>query len=97
MVRPRALPPEILGDGSLAAAGRLLGLSDADMRTKLPALIARGFPAPDQDTGMIDLDGVVQWRKLRHPNLFGLINHQPAARHASDVVKNRINGMFSGG
>lgn len=94
MPRARTLPADVLGDGTLADAGRLLNLSEADMRTKLAALIARGFPQPDPTTGMIDLDAVVQWRRLRHPSLFGLMNHQPAARDAQAVVSDRIKRMF---
>lgn len=94
MARARPLPMDVLGDGTLADAGRLLNLSEADMRVKLAALIARGFPQPDDTTGMIDLDAVVQWRRLRHPTLFGLMNHQPAARDAQAVVSDRIKRMF---
>lgn len=95
MPRARTLPAEILGDGTLADAGRLLNLSEADMRTKLAPLIARGFPQPDPTTGMIDLDAVLQWRRLRHPALFGLIGHQAGAQDARAVVAGRIRGMFA--
>lgn len=95
MSRRRALPPEILGDGTLADAGRLLNLGEADMRTKLAPLIARGFPQPDPTTGMIDLDAVLQWRRLRHPALFGLMGQQPAAQDARTVVAGRIGRMFA--
>ncbi len=94
MPRARQLPSDVLGDGTLADAGRLLNLSEADMRTKLAPLIARGFPQPDPTTGMIDLDAVVQWRRLRHPTLFGLIGHQPGAQDARTVVAGRIGRMF---
>lgn len=98
MARARPmLVSEILGDGTLADAGRLLNISEADMRSKLAALIARGFPQPDDTTGMIDLDAVVQWRRLRHPSLFGLIGHQPGAQDARNVVSGRIERMFANG
>lgn len=93
MPRARPLPPEILGDGTLADAGRILNLSEADMRAKLAALVARGFPPADDTTGMIDLDAVVQWRRLRHPSLFGLMNHQPAAQGRSLEVAERLKRM----
>lgn len=94
MARARPmLVSEILGDGTLAEAGRLLNLSEADMRAKLAALIARGFPQPDATTGMIDLDAVVQWRRLRHPSLFGLMNHRTGAQDASLVVAERLKRM----
>ncbi|HEV7258978.1 MAG TPA: hypothetical protein VGN82_14450 [Bosea sp. (in: a-proteobacteria)] len=89
------LVSEILGDGTLADAGRLMNISEADMRAKLAALVARGFPQPDATTGMIDLDAVVQWRRLRHPSLFDLIGHQPGAQDARNVVSDRIKGMFA--
>lgn len=94
MVRGRALPIELLGDGSLAQAGRLLNLSEAEMRSKLPALIARGFPEPDDTTGMIDLDAVQQWRRLRNPALFGLSGQQSSALDAGAVVSGRLKRMF---
>lgn len=90
------MPIEVLGDGSLAQAGRLLNLSEADMRSKLPALIARGFPEPDDTTGMIDLDAVQQWRRLRNPSLFGISGQQSAALDAGAVVGARVKRMFDG-
>ncbi len=98
MARARPmLVAEILGDGTLAEAGRLLNISEADMRSKLAALTSRGFPQPDDTTGMIDLDAVVQWRRLRNPSLFGLIGHQPGAQDARNVVSARIERMFANG
>lgn len=94
MARARQmLVSEILGDGTLSDAGRLLNLSEADMRAKLAALVARGFPQPDDTTGMIDLDAVVQWRRLRHPSLFGLMNHQPSPQGGSLAVAERLRRM----
>lgn len=94
MARARQmLVSEILGDGTLADAGRLLNLSEADMRSKLAPLVARGFPQPDATTGMIDLDAVVQWRRLRHPSLFGLMNHQQSAQGGSLIVAERLKRM----
>ena len=96
MARPRSFPMEVMGDGSLAQAGRLLNLSETDMRSKLPALIARGFPEPDDTTGMIDLDAVQQWRRLRNPALFGLTGQQSQAVDAGAVVSSRLKRMFDG-
>lgn len=94
MARSRPLlVSEILGDGTLADAGRLLNLSETDMRSKLAPLVARGFPQPDATTGMIDLDAVVQWRRLRHPSLFGLMNNQPAAQGGSLAIAERLKRM----
>ena len=93
MTRARALPVEVLGDGSLAQAGRLLNLSEAEMRSKLPALIARNFPVPDDTTGMIDLDAVQQWRRLRNPSLFGMTSHQSQALDAGAVVGARLKRL----
>lgn len=94
MARARLmLVSEILGDGTLADAGRLMNISEADMRAKLAALIARGFPQPDDTTGMIDLDAVVQWRRLRNPSLFGLNSDQPGAQGAGSVIADRLRRM----
>ncbi|MBL7309228.1 hypothetical protein INQ13_22755 [Escherichia coli] len=33
-------------------------------------LFARGFPTPDETTGMYDLEAVDRWRKRQRPDLF---------------------------
>ncbi|WP_407180405.1 hypothetical protein [Bradyrhizobium sp. STM 3562] len=57
-VDPRDVPP--------VKAARRLHLTLARFNQLLPSLIKRGFPEPDPDTGMFDLDAIDQWRKSRH-------------------------------
>jgi hypothetical protein len=58
-VDPGDVPPE--------KAGRRLGLTLDRFIEVLPRLLARGFPAPDQDTGNFALEAIDQWRKMRTP------------------------------
>lgn len=51
-------------------AARRLHLTAAQFGEALPRLLARGFPAPDPDTGMYDLDAIDAWRRRRHPQLY---------------------------
>jgi hypothetical protein len=81
-VEPRDVPPEY--------AARRLGLNyPEEFETKLPNLIARGFPRPDVDTGNFDLDAIDRWRMARHSHLFGGESIMQA-RDASSVAKDRI-------
>ena len=57
-VDPRDVPPE--------KAARRLHLTLACFNELLPNLIKRGFPEPDPDTGMFDLDAIDLWRRSRH-------------------------------
>jgi hypothetical protein len=63
-VDPGDIPPE--------KAARRLHLTVDKFNEVLPRLLARGFPAPDPDTGNFALEAIDQWRKLRTPQLFGL-------------------------
>ncbi len=63
-VDPGDVPPE--------KAARRLHLTLDRFTELLPRLLARGFPAPDPDTGYFALEAIDQWRKLRTPGLFGL-------------------------
>lgn len=70
-----APPPEIRfrvepGDVPPEKVARRLHLSETKFRDCLPRLLARGFPMPDPDTGMYDLEAVDRWRHRRHPALF---------------------------
>jgi len=82
------------GDVPAAKAARRLGLTETSFLELLPALRLRGFPPADETTGMFDLDAIDQWRKTRHPNLF-LTSPSPA-RHAKDVVADRLGGRLGG-
>lgn len=83
-VDPRDVPAE--------AAARRLGVAVRVFLERLPNLIARGFPAPDPDTGNFDLDAVDRWCDGRHPHLFGALS-APAARDAKSVVAGRIAAL----
>jgi hypothetical protein len=82
-VEPRDVPQQ--------AAARRLGLTSAEFEARYQNLIARGFPAPDPDTGNFDLHAIDRWCDARHPHLFGGSTMQ--ARDASDVVQRRIENM----
>jgi hypothetical protein len=63
-VDPGDVPPE--------KAARRLHLTVEKFNEVLPRLLARGFPAPDPDTGCFALEAIDLWRKMRTPALFGL-------------------------
>jgi hypothetical protein len=86
-IQPRDVPPEV--------AARRLGIAISDFKERLPRLIARGFPAPDPDTGNFDLDAIARWQDARHPHLFGGAV-EVGARDARDVVGDRIAALRAG-
>jgi hypothetical protein len=90
-------PMPVLGDGTVADAARLMGLAARELEVKLPELRLRRppFPAPDQTTGLLDLDAIVEWRRRRHPELYPL-THTDSARDARAVAGARIRGLFDG-
>jgi hypothetical protein len=53
-------------DVPMAKAARRLHLTEAQFAERLPKLYARGFPQPDQTTGMFDLVAIDRWTDLRH-------------------------------
>jgi hypothetical protein len=70
----------------------------AEFEQKLPALLGRGFPAPDETTGNFDLDAIKAWRRSRHPQLFpsDRLLVGPTARDARDVVPGRLARIRGG-
>lgn len=54
------------GDVTLAKAARRLHLTPEMFKVRLPALLRRGFPQADPDTGMYDLEEIDRWRAARH-------------------------------
>lgn len=75
MVAPRAASvrfPVDPGDVPASKAARRMGLTEAEFLAKLPELFRRGFPRPDETTGMFDLEAIDAWRRSRNPHLFGL-------------------------
>jgi hypothetical protein len=83
-VDPGDVPPE--------KAARRLHLTLAEFQAKLQSLRERGFPAPDPDTGMFDLDAIDAWRRARNPQAFGLTSEQNS-RDAREVVADRIAAL----
>ena len=63
-VEPRDIPPEV--------AARRLGLTSVQFQERLPELLARGFPPPDETTGNYCLEAVDAWRLRRYPHQFPL-------------------------
>lgn len=84
-VEPRDVP--------LAAAARRLGIDQAEFATRLPELIARGFPAADSTTGNFDLKAIDFWMDRRSGLSAGAT---PFARDATSVVAARIKRMRHG-
>lgn len=85
------------GDCPPIAAARVLWLDLKAFQEKLPELIARGFPQPDQTTGNFDMDAITAWRQSRYPHLFAQnLTPAPTARNADDVVRSRLAGARSG-
>lgn len=83
-IEPRDIPAAI--------AARRLGLSIEEFQDKLPELLRRGFPAPDETTGNFCLEAIDQWRLRRFPQLFQV----PAIegpRTDRDTARSRIAGM----
>lgn len=82
-VDPRDVPAPV--------AARRLGLDLADFKSRLPDLIARGFPSPDPTTGNFDLVAVDAWMDRRSG--LGTLPATPAAVVDGGVVSERIARM----
>jgi hypothetical protein len=80
-VDPRDVPAE--------SAAHRLGLGLAAFNELLPRLRVRGFPQPDEDTGLFDLVAIDRWCDTRNKHLFGG-SAEMQARDASQVAKDRI-------
>lgn len=87
-VEPRDVSPD--------AAARRLGLTEPQFRDRLVELLDRGFPAPDETTGMFDLDAIDRWRALRHPRLFPELTTTPRARDAGALLRSRLETIGNG-
>lgn len=86
------------GDCPPNAAAREMWLTLEQFNEKLPELLKRGFPAPDPTTGNYDMDAIKQWRKQRHPHLYGTQPTTAAtARNAGDVVFERLGRLRRSG
>ena len=80
-VNPRDIPS--------AKAARRLHLTPGDFAAKLPDLLARGFPAPDQTTGMFDLAAIDDWMTARHNHEASALTAEPKLRNAQEVLGGR--------
>jgi hypothetical protein len=80
------------GDVPAEAAARRLGLTPAQFEEKLPALLQRGFPAPDETTGNYCLEAVDRWRFRRFPQLFCLTPIE-GPKQDRETARNRIARM----
>lgn len=83
------------GDAPAEVAARRMGLSVLQFERALPDLRKRGFPAPDTTTNLYDLQAIDEWRKRRHPQLFGQTDN--AAVNARLVVKDRLARIMENG
>ncbi len=68
-VEPAYAPPEKIA--------RRLCLTEAQFRDCSRRLYARGFPLPDETTGMYDLEAVDRWRKRQRPDLYPELTPSP--------------------
>lgn len=67
---------------------RRLCLTEAQFASCARKLYARGFPLPDETTGMYDIEAVDRWRKRQRPDLYPeLTPTQPAA----DIARPRTD------
>lgn len=82
------------GDVPAEKAGRRLGLTGAEFEARKHALFDRGFPQPDQTTGLYDLDAIERWRQARHPHLYpersAALTGEPKPVDARRVVGGRL-------
>jgi hypothetical protein len=85
-VDPRDVPPE--------KVARRLHLTLEQFRHVEPNLRKRGFPPPDPDTGMYDLDAVDRWRELRHQLPPGLTPPAASIQHADDTPSSSMAERF---
>jgi hypothetical protein len=73
------------GDIPLEKVARRLHLTPEKFREVEPNLRKRGFPLPDPDTGMYDLDAIDRWRELRHESAPGLTPPASPIQHVDDT------------
>jgi len=83
-VEPRDVPEEI--------AARRLGLSLEEFREKLPALLQRGFPAPDETTNRFCIEAIDQWRLRRFQHLFSVPSLE-GPKTDRETARTRIRNM----
>lgn len=67
---------------------RRLCLTPAQFQDCQRRLFARGFPLPNETTGMYDLEAVDRWRKRQRPELYPELT---AGLPAADVARPRTD------
>lgn len=87
-VEPRDVPIE--------QAARRLGMTVGAFTRALPALVNRGFPVADPDTGNFDLTAIDRWCDLRHHHLLSPAAPGMGPRDAADVVEERLAALKAG-
>ena len=86
-VDPRDVPPE--------KAARRLHLTLAQFQSVCNELFVRGFPRPDQTTGMYDLAAIDRWMDERSGLQVSLTPTQ-GARNAEEVFGERVRLLRDG-
>jgi hypothetical protein len=82
------------GDVPADKVARRLHLSLAAFEALKPRLFMRGFPRPDPDTEMYDLEAIDRWRHGRHPAQFPELTGatsrptlEPEAKSMADLAR----------
>jgi hypothetical protein len=84
-------------DVPLEKAARRLHLTLGDFQTKLPELLARGFPQPDPTTGMFDLAAIEAWMDARHsPSTSNGLTPRKSSINALEVCGERLRRLHHG-
>ena len=78
------------GDVPLEKVARRLHLTPDEFRQLEPKLRQRGFPSPDPDTQMYDLDRVDIWRASRHDPSPALTPSTGPIQHVADTMEERF-------
>lgn len=77
-------------DVPLEKVARRLHLTPDKFQQVEPNLRKRGFPLPDPDTGMYDLDAVDRWRTARHDPAPQLTPPTGPIQHVDDDMAERF-------
>lgn len=86
MPRRAVIPRDVTAD----QAARRVGLDRAGFDHHLPRLLQRGFPLPDETTGLYDLDAIDRWCDRRHPHLFPALTAPHASPEAVVDMTDRL-------
>lgn len=88
------------GDVPAEKAARRIGLTLPEFEARKHALFDRGFPQPDETTGLYDLDAIDRWRHARFPHLYpetrSTLTAEPQPRDAREVSRGRLARLANG-